>query len=71
VGVEIDPETGKLAGEWCATRRREWFKVGTAPTEECDGHDHRDFMDEIMERWEGRDFKPLTRALRRLLTERN
>jgi len=71
VGVDIDPETGKLAGEWCATRRREWFKVGTAPTEECDGHDHRDFIDEIMERWEGRDFKPLTRALRRLLTERN
>jgi 1A family penicillin-binding protein len=70
VGVEIDTETGKLAGEWCSTRRREWFKVGTEPTEECDGHEHRDFIDEIMERWEGRDFKPLTRALRRLLTER-
>ena len=70
VGVEIDPETGKLAGEWCVTRRREWFKVGTAPTEECDGHHHQDLIAELMEQWEGRDFKPLTRALRRLLTER-
>lgn len=70
VGVEIDPETGKLAGEWCVTRRREWFKIGTAPTEECDGHHHRDFIDVLMEEWEGRDFKPLTRALRRLLTDR-
>ncbi len=70
VGVEIDPETGKLAGEWCVTRRREWFKVGTAPTEECDGHHHQDLIAELMEQWEDRDFKPLTRALRRLLTER-
>ena len=70
IGVEIDPETGKLAGEWCVTRRREWFKVGTAPTEECDGHHHEDLIAELMEQWEGRDFKPLTRALRRLLTDR-
>jgi penicillin-binding protein 1A len=70
VGVEIDPETGKLAGDWCVTRRREWFKIGTAPTEECDGHHHQDLIAELMEQWEDRDFKPLTRALRRLLTER-
>jgi penicillin-binding protein 1A len=70
VGVDIDPETGKLADEWCPTRRREWFKAGTEPTETCDGHHDTDLIDLLMERWEGRDFKPLTRALRRLLTER-
>ncbi len=70
VRVEIDPETGKLAGEWCPTRRREWFKAGSEPTQICDGHHDRDFIAELMERWEDRDFKPLTRALRRLLTDR-
>ena len=36
--VEIDSETGELAGEWCPHRQREWFKPGTEPTEDCREH---------------------------------
>jgi penicillin-binding protein 1A len=38
ISTIIDPETGKLAGEWCPERKREYFKPGTAPTEICDVH---------------------------------
>ena len=38
VSREIDPETGKLAGEWCPTRDTEWFKPGTQPVERCREH---------------------------------
>ncbi|HJU72447.1 MAG TPA: PBP1A family penicillin-binding protein, partial [Gemmatimonadaceae bacterium] len=38
VSREIDPETGKLAGEWCPLREVEWFKVGTQPVERCREH---------------------------------
>ena len=34
----IDPETGMLAGEWCPTRKREFFKPGTEPAELCNVH---------------------------------
>ena len=34
----IDAETGMLAGDWCPTTQREWFKPGTEPTEICDEH---------------------------------
>lgn len=34
----IDPTTGMLAGEYCPTREREWFKPGTEPTEVCNVH---------------------------------
>lgn len=33
ISRDIDPATGMLAEEWCETRRREWFKPGTEPTE--------------------------------------
>jgi len=33
ISRDIDPATGMLAEEWCDTRRREWFKPGTEPTE--------------------------------------
>ncbi|MEP7347219.1 MAG: penicillin-binding transpeptidase domain-containing protein, partial [Gemmatimonadaceae bacterium] len=36
--VEIDSETGELAGEWCPHRQREWFKPGSEPTEPCREH---------------------------------
>lgn len=36
--VEIDSETGELAGEWCPHRQREWFKPGTEPTQPCREH---------------------------------
>lgn len=33
ISRDIDPATGMLSEEWCETRRREWFKPGTEPTE--------------------------------------
>ncbi len=38
VAVEIDAVTGELAGEWCPTTQREWFKPGTEPTVTCQEH---------------------------------
>jgi penicillin-binding protein 1A len=34
----IDPTTGMLANEWCPDRKREYFKPGTEPMEECNVH---------------------------------
>src|SRR3954470_4229854 len=34
----IDPETGMLAGQWCPEKKREFFKLGTEPTEICNVH---------------------------------
>ena len=67
VPVEIDPETGRLAGEWCPSHRREWFKAGTQPTEACDGHHDQDYVGELIAEVQDRDWRPLTRALRKLL----
>ncbi len=39
VMVEIDSETGELAGEWCPHRQREWFRPGTEPTSPCREHE--------------------------------
>ena len=39
VEVEIDPETGELAGEWCPTSEIEYFRPGTAPTDYCRFHE--------------------------------
>jgi 1A family penicillin-binding protein len=39
VEAEIDPESGMLAGEYCPTRRNEFFRSGTEPTEECQLHE--------------------------------
>lgn len=38
VSAVIDPESGQLAGAWCPQRTRDWFKVGTAPTDTCTMH---------------------------------
>ena len=68
VAVNIDPETGGLASEWCPTANREWFRVGTEPRERCEHHYEPrlpswigDIDDEIAERllrlmrkWRGR-----------------
>ncbi|MGQ0648505.1 MAG: transglycosylase domain-containing protein [Gemmatimonadaceae bacterium] len=68
VAVDIDPESGHLAGEWCPTRRQEWFKAGSEPTEECDGHHANvDVISDVIAHWEEQDWRPLTKALRRLL----
>ncbi|MEO7456006.1 MAG: PBP1A family penicillin-binding protein [Gemmatimonadaceae bacterium] len=34
----IDPETGMLAGSWCPEKKREYFKIGSEPTETCNVH---------------------------------
>jgi penicillin-binding protein 1A len=39
MGIEqkwIDIGTGKLASDWCGPSRREYFRVGTTPTESCE-----------------------------------
>ena len=53
----IDPETGALAGEYCPLSAREWFRVGTAPQNRCEEHEHDGFStwlggleDELAER---------------------
>ena len=38
VSAIVDPESGELAGDWCPTRVRQWFKPGSEPTEECHLH---------------------------------
>lgn len=70
VQVTIDPETGKLADEWCPSRRREWFKAGTEPTAMCNRHQETDFLGDIIGELHGGDFRPLTRALQRLIDRR-
>jgi 1A family penicillin-binding protein len=38
VSAVVDPQSGELAGEWCPTRARQWFKPGSEPTEPCHLH---------------------------------
>ncbi len=38
VSAVVDPQSGELAGDWCPTRTRQWFKPGSEPTEECHLH---------------------------------
>jgi hypothetical protein len=40
VARTIDAETGYLAGEFCPLPQREWFKIGTEPTEYCVEHEY-------------------------------
>ncbi|MBK6457946.1 MAG: PBP1A family penicillin-binding protein [Gemmatimonadetes bacterium] len=49
IAREIDPATGLLAEEWCDSRRREWFKPGTEPTESsCEmAHDDDEWMRDV------------------------
>lgn len=43
VQEEIDPESGMLAGWYCPTTRREWFRKGTEPTQRCNLHQGNDW----------------------------
>ncbi len=43
VEADIDPESGMLAGWYCPTTRREWFRAGTEPTERCNLHQGGDW----------------------------
>jgi len=50
IARDIDPATGLLAEEWCDTRRREWFKPGTEPTEyscERPRHDREEWLQDV------------------------
>ena len=38
VSAVVDPQSGELAGDWCPTRTRQWFKPGSEPTEQCHLH---------------------------------
>jgi membrane carboxypeptidase/penicillin-binding protein len=61
VSREIDVETGLLAGEWCPLHAREWFRVGTEPTERC--HEHVEPVDH----WVGSVGQSVGRGLSALL----
>jgi 1A family penicillin-binding protein len=51
IARDIDPATGLLAEEWCGSRRREWFRPGTEPTEtSCEEQRDPDWwLDEVEE----------------------
>lgn len=66
VAVDIDPATGRLAGEWCQARQREWFKAGSEPTEVC-GEEPEFDVGELVEELAHDDWRPLARTLRRLI----
>jgi 1A family penicillin-binding protein len=38
VPVMVDPQSGELATEWCPSRRRQWYKPGSEPQNECHLH---------------------------------
>jgi len=38
VSAVVDPESGELAGEFCPTRQRQWFKPGSEPMRQCPLH---------------------------------
>ena len=38
VPAAVDPESGGLAGQWCPTRKQQWFKPGKEPRVECQLH---------------------------------
>ncbi len=67
VPVDIDPSSGKLAGDWCGERRREWFRPGTEPTERCEAHRESWNLGDLIEELEDEDWRPLARQLRRLI----
>ena len=41
--ANIDPETGALAGDYCPLSTREWFRIGTAPQNQCEEHENGGF----------------------------
>jgi 1A family penicillin-binding protein len=59
----IDAETGELAGEWCPTTQREWFKPGTEPTIQCREHEGSFQLEE----WTSTLGSKISRALRKVL----
>ncbi|HEX3235148.1 MAG TPA: PBP1A family penicillin-binding protein [Gemmatimonadales bacterium] len=57
----IDAFNGDLANQWCPVTQREWFKVGTEPTRECQEH-HAPLIEQIEDLG-----RKLGKALRKLL----
>jgi penicillin-binding protein 1A len=45
VPAVIDPQSGLLAGEYCPTAQREWFKPGSEPTEYCNLHEAPEYTE--------------------------
>lgn len=77
-GIEsqiIDVGTGKLASDWCGPSRREYFKLGTVPTQSCEGESqgdgHWDMDDDDPPDWHERaqriDPEILNRAMEDIL----
>lgn len=66
VAVDIDPATGRRAGEWCHARQREWFRPGSEPTEVC-GDEPEFEVEALIDELAGEEWRPLTRTLRRLI----
>ncbi|HEX9564578.1 MAG TPA: PBP1A family penicillin-binding protein [Gemmatimonadaceae bacterium] len=38
IAADIDPVTGAIAGDWCPTSTRAWFRPGTEPSGRCQEH---------------------------------
>jgi membrane carboxypeptidase/penicillin-binding protein len=68
VSREIDPETGKLAGDWCPHRETEWFKPGTQPVERC--REHNEPPDPLIDDWIFELRREIPEALRDAIRER-
>jgi len=65
---EIDPETGRLAGEWCPTRETEWFKPGTQPVERC--REHNEPPEILVDDWVMELGRELPEAVREAIRDR-
>jgi penicillin-binding protein 1A len=66
VAVDIDPETGEVATEWCPIAVHEWFRIGTEPTSPCIDHEgplYSDWIDTLENDVRSR----IAAALRRLI----
>ncbi len=70
ISRDIDPETGLLAESWCSSKRREWFKPGTEPTEySCEtGRDERE--PEWIGELEGKVGEKIAEIFRRMVRRR-
>lgn len=51
VAVEVDQDSGLLAGDWCGDSRREWFKPGTEPTTYADCQPVFEEPADVAEHW--------------------
>ncbi|MHB1223688.1 MAG: transglycosylase domain-containing protein [Gemmatimonadaceae bacterium] len=67
VAVEVDPNSGLLAGDWCGDSRTEWFKPGTEPTSYADCEPEFEEPSDVAEHWLYSVRDQLRRALKGII----